>query len=190
MNATRKCSFISCERSTRIVRGLCTKHYQEMRASGALDAFPVRSFMDRFNSRLFHAPTGCIEWLGSLSPTGYGTIWVDGKHTRVHRLAWTISNGEIPDGMVVCHTCDNPKCCNIDHLFIGTHQENMDDMTAKGRGRNGNVNGKKTHCKRGHPFDLQNTYQCSNGNRACITCRKAYPAERYMQQHNTVRKTR
>lgn len=79
----------------------------------------------------------CWEWQGTRLPSGYGRIGIAGKGQGVtdltHRVAYRIANGEIPPGMEVCHTCDNPPCCNPDHLFLGTHADNMRDMSAKGR---------------------------------------------------------
>lgn len=89
----------------------------------------------RFQNRLVQMPNGCIEWTGSRSERGYGQISVHGgdRMVRTHRLAWTLAYGEIPEGMNVCHSCDNPPCCNIEHLWLGTQADNVADMVAKGR---------------------------------------------------------
>jgi hypothetical protein len=71
----------------------------------------------------------CWEWQGSRHPDGYGQL--DGK--RVHRLVYEFLVEPIPEGMMVCHKCDNPPCCNPAHLFLGTAKDNADDMVAKGR---------------------------------------------------------
>lgn len=57
-----------------------------------------------------------------------------GRQVYAHRYAWVLANGPIAPGLVVCHTCDNPPCINVDHLFIGTQADNVRDMYAKGRG--------------------------------------------------------
>lgn len=78
---------------------------------------------------------GCWEWTGCLHDGGYGLIRVDGRNRRAHRVAWQLSHGAIPEGLRVCHTCDNPPCVRPDHLFLGTDADNMRDKTAKGRAR-------------------------------------------------------
>ena len=79
--------------------------------------------------------SGCWIWMGYVTKWGYGTISVDYKKKCTHRMAYQEMIGEIPKGMLVCHTCDVPSCINPNHLFVGTHQDNMDDMTKKGRGK-------------------------------------------------------
>lgn len=75
----------------------------------------------------------CMNWDGSTNKSGYGSIRVGATSVLAHRAAYFIHYGEIPDGMCVCHSCDNPKCCNPNHLFLGSHAENMKDMQGKGR---------------------------------------------------------
>jgi hypothetical protein len=79
----------------------------------------------------------CIEWDGARMATGYGVITLRGadgvRSYVVHRLVWQIFHGPIPEGLFVCHHCDNPPCIRVDHLFLGTHADNMADMVAKGR---------------------------------------------------------
>jgi hypothetical protein len=77
---------------------------------------------------------GCWNWTGRSLVDGYGKIWVNGRRLLTHRFSWQIHNGEIPPDMRVCHKCDNPKCVNPSHLFLGTQFDNMRDMESKGRG--------------------------------------------------------
>lgn len=73
--------------------------------------------------------TPCKEWQGSRDMAGYGRL----GNRLVHRMVWLYDNGPIPDGMMIRHKCDNPSCFNIDHLEIGTHEDNMRDMAERGR---------------------------------------------------------
>ncbi|MCK5614319.1 HNH endonuclease [Candidatus Pacearchaeota archaeon] len=77
--------------------------------------------------------SGCWEWSGATNKDGYGVTRYDGVSQLAHRAAYIWLNGSIPNDMCVCHNCDNPKCINPAHLFIGTQQDNMDDMAKKGR---------------------------------------------------------
>lgn len=78
---------------------------------------------------------GCWLWTGGLcGPMGYGSFTVrTGVSRAAHRVSWEVHRGEIPAGMFVCHRCDTPSCINPDHLFLGTHADNMADCVAKGR---------------------------------------------------------
>lgn len=79
----------------------------------------------------------CWPWTGALSTkSGYGRICVDGRVVNAHRVAWALTHGPIPEGMDVLHRCDNPPCVSPDHLFLGTHADNMRDRKQKGRNPN------------------------------------------------------
>lgn len=90
----------------------------------------------RFEAK-FQKSEGCWNWTGALG-TGkgesrYGQIKHQGKTLRAHVVSYQLHKGEVPDGLCVCHSCDNPRCVNPGHLFLGTHLVNMHDMYAKGR---------------------------------------------------------
>lgn len=128
---------------------------------------------------------GCWLWTGGTGPRGYGVVRYQGAAFRAHRLAWILTHGPIPEGLFVCHHCDNPPCCNPAHLFLGTGADNMRDMANKRRGYH--VGSKyRTHCKRGHAFDEANTKFDSlpnrNISRHCIICDKASKAANYQNR--------
>ncbi len=94
------------------------------------------SIIDRLEFWSIPEPnSGCQLWLGCVDDKGYGRIKVDGLVDRCHRVSWRVHNGEIPDGKQILHHCDIRSCINYLHLFVGTHQDNMDDMVSKGRAR-------------------------------------------------------
>jgi hypothetical protein len=92
--------------------------------------------------------SGCLLWTGTRNRDGYGQTEIRRKVFGVHRLAWAAVHGEVPVGLCVMHRCDTPACVNVDHLSLGTQQENTADRVAKGRSAFGLRNGAHTMPKR------------------------------------------
>jgi hypothetical protein len=113
---------------------------------------------------------GCWEWTKWRNPQWhYGEVCYRGKNWRVHRLLWTITKGDIPVGHVLCHRCDNPPCCNPEHLFVGNDADNVLDRMRKGRDHHSNL----TECPHGHPYSGDNLIVDNRGFRHCRTCTAA-----------------
>lgn len=85
--------------------------------------------------------TECINWTGSCTRRGYGRAWHEGRMMSASKAAWIKAHGPVPAGLCICHTCDNPRCVNLDHLFLGTHGDNMRDKVLKGRQARGSRQG-------------------------------------------------
>lgn len=86
-----------------------------------------------FAERTVRQPNGCIEWTGYTDRKGYGRFSTSYGEVLCHRIAYAQHYGESIKGKHVLHRCDNPRCCNPQHLFLGSNQDNMDDMVRKGR---------------------------------------------------------
>lgn len=98
-------------------------------------------------------------WIWKLKPAnkGYCQTWFgDNPCAKVHRVAWELTNGKIQNGLHVLHRCDNPPCCNPNHLFLGTQNDNNKDMALKGRGKNKMTN--SPVCPNGHEYTKENTF--------------------------------
>lgn len=86
---------------------------------------------ERFYQSFIVTKRGCWEWSRGRSKDGYG---IGTNKIGAHRLSWILHFDSIPEGLYVCHECDNPPCVNPSHLWLGTHKQNMEDKTSKGRG--------------------------------------------------------
>lgn len=100
---------------------------------------PTCSDRCRFLSKISgHAPADCWPWPNVYRADGYGSFKPrHGLTMPAHRFAWVLEHGSIPDGLYVLHGCDNPPCCNVAHLSVGTQKDNIADMRAKGRAPDG-----------------------------------------------------
>lgn len=129
----------------------------------------TKTTLINIQGRLFDrlVPDGdCLVWPGAKNHFGHGLIKFGGRNWIVSRLVWVLVNGEVPEGLFVLHSCDNPSCALVEHLFLGTLKDNNDDRDRKGR--HGQKN--KTHCPQGHAYSPENTYHTNAGRRMCKEC--------------------
>lgn len=106
-----------------------------MTARGATGRFVAVDPVERFWGNVARStPDACWLWQGAMDGAyGYGAFFCHGKNHRAHRFAYELLVGPIPEGLFVCHSCDNPPCVNPAHLWVGTNYDNFSDMRAKGR---------------------------------------------------------
>lgn len=138
----RMCKSVGCDKPVH-AKGLCKVHYnkQLLESKPKPEKAVKPTDGERFNSKFNRAgDSECWEWEALLDRDGYGIFKVGRRAIGAHRFARELSNGPIPPGMKVCHACDNPRCVNPAHLFIGTQRENMLDMKLKGRSTRGEAN--------------------------------------------------
>jgi hypothetical protein len=148
------------------------------------------SYEERFFQKVDKTES-CWIWKGALSGRGYGSFSFNQKTMPAHRYSFLIHKGPVPDGGVICHSCDTPSCVNPEHLWAGTHSENTQDMFKKDR--QGSSNRKKTHCRRGHSFEefepavyiKKQGRQIGKEYRVCKECKRLNDAKRLVEKINT-----
>lgn len=167
----RTCIIEDCEKPQGGSRGWCEMHRARMRRHGTFDPGPTAhaSVEVRF-WRWVDKSGDCWLWMGAREGFGYGVFSIGtGRTVGAHRYSWQSTRGEIPSGMFVCHHCDVPACVRPDHLFLGTHTDNMVDMVKKGRYARAKA------CSAGHPWTPESTRPIVvNGrpSRRCRICRR------------------
>jgi len=139
----------------------------------------IQLLTDRYRKRIAIDPeTECWLWQGKKSSTGRGSVRLMGRIVSTHRLFFELFIGPVPHGMELHHKCRVAHCCNPDHLSVVTRLSHR-----RLHGRYRSANQEKSQCKRGHPFDSDNTYiEVKNGatRRHCRTCRKEYARLYYL----------
>lgn len=142
---------------------------------------PIVRFMDK----VLKQHDGCWRWTGAVTSRGYGSFGYPtrSKCVSAHRFSYSSFIGPIEAGKLICHKCDNKWCVNPDHLFMGTGSDNMMDCVNKGR----HPEQRKTHCIKGHEYDLLNTKFITRKDRPgrfrdCRECRRAWKKQYRMKQ--------
>lgn len=128
----------------------------------------------------------CWEWTGARNKKGYGQFSVNKIAKSTHRISYVIHKGEIPEGLMICHACNNPSCVNPNHLYAGTGKDNAQQAVADGL----LAPQQKTHCVNGHEFNETNTYIRSRAGRGltrvCRTCRREHQKKRRHNKTNQI----
>ena len=129
------------------------------------------SIVERFWEKVFIVPydKGCWLWVGALNSDGYGSLRMGKKDGKAHRVSWLVNCGPIPDGLHVLHHCDVPACVRWDHLWLGTHLDNMRDKEAKGRGHQPiGVNHNKCKLTVEQVLSIREQYQFMKPGHGCV----------------------
>jgi hypothetical protein len=135
------CTIDGCDSSV-MATGLCSKHYQRNRKHGDPLVTARRDtrgmpLWKKFYTYVEAQSNGCWHWTGAYARGGYGHLCVGGKMVGAHRISWELHNNKKIGELLALHKCDNPKCVNPDHIFIGTAADNTLDMMKKGRSTKG-----------------------------------------------------
>jgi HNH endonuclease len=122
--------------------------------------------MSIFDNGVFEPNTGCLLYTLLTNKKGYARAYFKGKYRPITHISYESEYGPIPKGLLVLHKCDTPSCFNPDHLFLGTHKDNVKDCYSKGRAHNQKV----TNCTFGHPYAGENL-RIYRGHRFCRSCK-------------------
>lgn len=105
-------------------------------ANGGTDEERFFNFVNKNGKQINYVNDKCWEWTGDIRENGYGRFWLNNKSVPAHRYSYELYFGKVPTDLFVLHRCDNPKCVNPNHLFLGTIKDNIQDMITKGRSPN------------------------------------------------------
>lgn len=126
---------------------------------------------NRLNAHL-EQQGSCLVFTGATNQRGYGrlgTIFGSNKLSQAHRVAYELKHGKIPAGMIVRHKCDNPPCCNPDHLELGNNQENSNDMKERGRSKTGETH-PNAKLSKVQVDEIRTKYTSGNYSQAILAC--------------------
>ena len=149
VTAGKTCSIVGCDNALQ-ARGWCRTHYSRWRTHGdpTIAKFKAKSFEEAFAH--YSKPSGeCIIWTGYCNPDGYGQVRYKGFWVGAHRAVWEHSNGEIPAGLEIDHTCHVRNCVEISHLQLATRQEQMSNLSGPYKS---NTSGYKGVSRKGDKF--------------------------------------
>ena len=165
------CAMPGCERPFS-AKGYCKLHYERQRVGTAMAA-PIPAVTKetpiglRLSMQSELVASGCVEWRGTRTGNGYGSVKYEGQSMGAHRAAYLHLVGPIPDGFEIDHLCRNRLCINTDHLEAVPKVENIRRSFSPA-----GINARKTHCKHGHEFTDENTIRLSGNRRECRACRR------------------
>ena len=144
----QQCQAFGCSEDRRYTI-YCQKHYRRFKKHGSESMLTP---YNRLLNKLVKTRDGCLEFTGSRTKEGYGRIKVKGRSILAHRMSWECRHGSVPEGRLILHKCDNPPCCNPNHLYLGEHQNNTDDRVK--RGRSVNLKGSDHGLSHLHEFEV------------------------------------